>query len=56
MEEQEEQDSKNKDVREEELVANRDKRQIGPEATTAKPTYCDGVDEIGCYQVKQKII
>nr|CAG4636188.1 EOG090X06KU [Eubosmina coregoni] len=56
MEEQEEQDSKNKDVREEELVANRDKRQIGPEATTAKPTYCDGVDEIGCYQLIPHVV
>ena len=30
---------------------NRDKRQTGQESATAKPTYCDGVDEIGCFQV-----
>lgn len=38
-----------------ESIGNRDKRQVGPESATAKPTYCDGVDEIGCFQVIQSI-
>ena len=29
----------------------REQRQIVADASAAKPTYCDGVDEIGCYQV-----
>lgn len=31
----------------------RRKRQAGFETSTSKPTYCDGVDEIGCFQVKE---
>nr|CAG4637026.1 EOG090X06KU [Ceriodaphnia reticulata] len=30
----------------------RGQRQIVADASAAKPTYCDGVDEIGCYQVR----
>nr|CAG4647918.1 EOG090X06KU [Moina brachiata] len=30
----------------------RKKRQTGFETSTSKPTYCDGVDEIGCFQVR----
>ena len=40
---------------EKESIGNRDKRQAGPESATAKPTYCDGVDEIGCFQVLSSI-
>ena len=34
----------------------RRKRQTGFETSTSKPTYCDGVDEIGCFQVKELTI
>ena len=33
----------------------RDKRQAGSD-TQSKTTYCDGVDEIGCYQVFNSLI
>lgn len=34
----------------------RKKRQSGTDTSSAaKPTYCDGVDEIGCYQVRNNL-
>ncbi len=45
-------EKKGEEVEEEESdQSGRGQRQIVADASAAKPTYCDGVDEIGCYQV-----
>lgn len=48
----------NDEVETEEIEeSSRKKRQSGTDtsASAAKPAYCDGVDEIGCYQVRNFI-